>query len=45
MSVVKSNREKVSLLDEIGVTVTMVWFAEKFDGDDGSVYLGLEEGD
>ena len=29
ISVVKSNREKVSLLAEIGVTVTMVWFVEK----------------
>lgn len=30
MSVVKSNREKVSLSDEIGVTVTMVRFVENY---------------
>ena len=33
ISVVKSNRGKVSLLAEIGVTVTMVRFAEEFEDD------------
>jgi hypothetical protein len=30
MSVVKSNREKVSRLDEIGVTAFMIWFIENY---------------
>lgn len=41
ISVVKSCREKVSLLAEIGVTITMVWFVEKSVDGGGIAHLGL----
>ena len=37
-SVVKSNMEKVSRLDETDVNVTMVWFAEEVE-DDGKRFV------